>query len=116
MTKAIFSERQPLVTKQGDYFQIALNEKEVKNSINHEFDDEDGQLQTMYEYDFHEFKDSNLTIDEVRANIEKYSHYTPGPITENDKNVDLEKSLEEMKQILQEIIMMSADVDEKDGE
>lgn len=105
MTKALFDEKQKTVTKQGDIYQIALNEREVENSFENE-------THIQYEYDWNEFKDSNLTLEEVEENPEKYLNYAPKVVpTPTKENIyDVVETLVEKQdltdQAVQDLMLM----------
>lgn len=76
--RAMFLEPQPKVNVReilGEtWFTICLNEQ-VKNVIN-EFDHETKEY-IQYVYDFNQFSDNSLDVEDVKKNPEKYLHYVP---------------------------------------
>lgn len=115
MTNAIFSEKQPevkITALDGEnYFQICLNEKEIKES-RPALGDEEPEEETGYQYDFNSWHDSSTNPDDVKQNPEKYLDYVPSatPTEKTPTLTDRIKALEEQQAAsdaaLQDLIMM----------
>lgn len=78
---------------------MALNEKEVVDIT------EDHTI-TQYEYDWNEFKDDNLTLEDVLENPSKFLEYDPKPTPEPTKEniYDVVKELETKQDIAEQAI------------
>lgn len=120
MTKARFAEKQQPVTVtqigEENYFQICLNEAEVKTESGMEMSEDgkaDAVTTTEYEYDFNEWHDSITDPEAVKADPEKYLNYSPvdnlaEPVrtrTTEARLSALEQAQEATDQAVQDMIM-----------
>lgn len=99
--KAIFSSRQDIVktTTIGGRttVQICLNEerKDIENQ-------ETGEVETGYSYDYNEWSAENVDIDAVKANPSKYIDYAPSP--EPTKEDKIEQRISDLEDMLADAV------------